>query len=383
MSVLVWIVFAGATALAAIAVLLPYARGHREARKDREPDVGGADAEVYKDQLEEVERDLKRGVLDKAEAEAARIEISRRLLKATDLDDGNGDRDTPSSLNKFRSATVLATAFVVVPAAALALYLSFGSPGIPDRPLSDRLSESVENQDVAILIARVEQALAENPDDARGWAVLAPIYARQGRLDESRNALEQLLRLEGDDSVILTELGELIVVQNQGLVTQEALARFESALQIDPGFPKARYYSALALVQAGEQDQARSALLALRSDGGPDAPWMESVETLLNEMDSAAFLPPPDAGSAQAISELTPEDQQAAIENMVAGLAARLQDSPEDLEGWSQLIRAYVVLEAPIQARSALAAALDHFENDSPARQRLLTIAQELELQVE
>lgn len=390
---LVWIMFAAATALAAIAVLVPYAKGQREMREDAAASVGGSDAEVYKDQLGEVERDLDRGMLSEPEAEAARIEISRRLLKANDLrDDGHpidgvNERDAgqsaPKNKSRLRSGAVLTTAFLLVPIGALATYLAFGSPGTPDRPLSDRLTSSVENQDVAILIARVEGALAENPDQARGWAILAPIYARQGRFADARRAFEQLLRIQGDDPVVLTDLGELIVIENQGLVTQDAMARFIGALGLDPAFPKARYYRALGLVQEGSQEEARAILLALRNDGGPTAPWAESVDALLNDMDSVALIPAPDADSAQAIASLPAQDQQAAIEGMVASLADRLQENPEDLEGWSQLIRAYAVLQAPIQARSALAAALDHFENDSPARQRLLTIAQELELPVD
>lgn len=379
----VWIVFAGATALAAVAVLVPFAKGKRQMQEDAASITGGSDAEVYKDQLSEIERDMARGMLSEAEAEAARIEISRRLLKANDLREGGDEEHASQTTTKLRSAAVLTTAFLLVPAAALALYLSFGAPGTPDRPLADRLANSAAEQDIAILIARVENALAEDPDDARGWAILAPVYARQGRFDAGRHAFEQLLRIRGDDPVVLADLGELIVIENQGLVTQDAMARFISALDLDPAFPKARYYRALGLVQEGAQDEARSILLALRNDGGPDAPWAQSVDALLDGMDSVALLPAPDSDSAQAIAALPQQDQQAAIEGMVASLAARLQESPDDLEGWSQLIRAYAVLEAPIQAASALAAALDHFESDSPARQRLLTIAQELELQAQ
>jgi cytochrome c-type biogenesis protein CcmH len=366
--------------LAAIAVLVPYARGQRQMREDAGSGPGGSDAEVYKDQLGEIERDVARGMLNEAEAEAARIEISRRLLKANDLDDGPSGEASAPTASKLRSGAVLATAFILVPAGALALYMAFGSPGAEDRPLADRLTSSIETQDAAILIARVEAALAENPDDARGWVILAPIYTRQGRFDEARGAYEQLLRIQGEDSFVLVELGELVVLENQGLVTQEAMGRFMQALSLDPTNPKARYYRALGLVQEGEQEEARAILLALRNDSTADAPWLGTVDALLDDMDGAARVPAPDAASAQAIADLSQQDQQAAIESMVASLAARLQDSPDDLEGWTRLVRSYTALDAPVQAASALAAALDHFEDDSPARQRLLTLAQELEL---
>lgn len=369
---LVWIIFAVMTAIAAVAVLLPFAQAQRRATSE-----GGSDAEVYKDQLEEIEKDVERGVVSAAEADAARLEISRRLLKANDLND---EGDPVSKPRKWRARTVLATAFIIVPISAIATYLSYGNPGLEDQPLAQRLEGTIEEQDAAILIARVEEAVAENPDDVRGWAVLAPIYARQGRFEDARRAYNQLIRLEGQVPTLLTDLGELIVVENQGLVTEEAMGRFRAALTVDPTFAKARYYQALGLAQDGRQDEARTVLLAMRGEGGEDAPWRGSVDQLLADLDGAAMIPTPDGTAAQSIAGLSSQDREQAIRDMVQGLADRLSVRPNDLAGWSQLIRAYVVLERPDDARESLDIALRQFAADSPARQRLLTIAQELEL---
>ena len=153
-----------------------------------------------------------------------------------------------------------------------------------------------------------------------------------------------------------------------------------TALDVDPAFPKARYYRALGLVQDGALDEARAILVSLRNDGGLDASWAQSVDALLADMQSAVRVPAPDQASAEAIAALPEDDQRAAIEGMVASLAARLATSPEDLAGWSQLIRAYAVLERPEEARRSLLTALDHFASDDPARLRLLTIAEELQI---
>lgn len=374
--VFVWIVFAIMTAVAAVAVLLPYARARREAAGQETADSGGSDAEVYKDQLQEIEKDVERGAISEGEADAARLEISRRLLKANDLEPAS---DTGQQ-GRWRGRAVLVTAFMVLPVAAIVTYLAYGNPGLEDQPLAQRLEGTIEEQDAAILIARVEEAVAENPDDVRGWAVLAPIYARQGRFEDARQAYGQLIRLEGQVPALLTDLGELIVVENQGLVTEEAMGHFRAALTVSPTFPKARYYSALGLVQDGRQDEARAMLLALSNEGGPDAPWSQSVQRLLADMGSADRVPTPESDAAQSIASLSVADREQAILDMVQGLADRLSVRPDDLAGWSQLIRAYVVLERPADARETLDIALRQFAADSPARQRLLTIAQELEL---
>ena len=70
-----WIIFAVMTAVAILAVLLPLGR-------PRGPAGGGSDIVVYKDQLQEIDRDRASGLIGDAEAEAARLEVSRRLLSA-------------------------------------------------------------------------------------------------------------------------------------------------------------------------------------------------------------------------------------------------------------------------------------------------------------
>ena len=74
---MLWLVLALMTAAAVFAVLWPLARGQRV-------DRGASDAVVYRDQLDEIERDRASGTIGAAEAEAARIEASRRLLAAAD-----------------------------------------------------------------------------------------------------------------------------------------------------------------------------------------------------------------------------------------------------------------------------------------------------------
>ncbi|MEM6711455.1 MAG: c-type cytochrome biogenesis protein CcmI [Pseudomonadota bacterium] len=396
---LIWSVFAILTALAAVAVMAPYARARRnQAVGDAKPldlELGGTDAEVYKDQLTEIERDLARGVVTEGEADAARLEVSRRLLRAAEaLDQADGFaagakvQPAPGIVSHpWRARAVLLTSFVFVPLLAAVVYLSYGAPGLGDRPLADRLATSVENQDVAILVARVENALAENPDDARGWSILAPVYARQGRFADARNAYRQLIRIQGGSPMLFSDLGEIVVVQNQGLVTADAMVRFDEALAIDPTFPKARYYRALGLVQEGDTDTARSILIAMREEGGPSAPWTEDVDSLLANIEGVASTADPsrapviNANDAAALAALPEVDRRRAIEGMVENLAVRLEGTPFDLAGWSQLVRSYVTLERREEAQAALQAAMEVFREDQPARLRLLTIAEELQLE--
>ena len=64
------------TAAAIFAVLWPLGR--------RKPLRRGSDIAVYRDQLDEIVRDRSAGLIGEAEAEAARVEVSRRLIAAAD-----------------------------------------------------------------------------------------------------------------------------------------------------------------------------------------------------------------------------------------------------------------------------------------------------------
>jgi cytochrome c-type biogenesis protein CcmH len=106
-----WFVFALMTAAAIFAVLWPLGRGGR-------PEHDASEAVVYKDQLSEIDRDVAAGLIGRPEAEAARVEISRRLLAAVD-----NQRDPPlaSNIRLRRSAAVIALVGLPIVAVALGL----------------------------------------------------------------------------------------------------------------------------------------------------------------------------------------------------------------------------------------------------------------------
>jgi cytochrome c-type biogenesis protein CcmH len=58
---------------------------------------------------------------------------------------------------------------------------------------------------------------------------------------------------------------------------------------------------------------------------------------------------------------MSAEDRTAMIEGMVAKLAARLEDNPDDPEGWARLIRSRMIMGDASGARSALDTATSVF----------------------
>jgi cytochrome c-type biogenesis protein CcmH len=260
---LLWIVMAVLTAAASLSILVPLFRRRRTDRS-----YGREQLSVYRDQLSEVERDLARGLIAEGEADAARTEISRRILRAGDA----ADKDARRAGERARRLAA-AVAVVAVPLAALGLYLSVGSPELPDQPIAARMSLPPQEQDLAVLIARVEAHLAANPDDGRGWELLGPVYARMGRYDDAAVAFANTVRLLGPTAEREADIGEAIMRANGDVVTPEAHAAFERAHALDESAIKPRFFLAVALDQRGRADEAIAAWQALL-DGAPEnAPW--------------------------------------------------------------------------------------------------------------
>jgi len=261
---LFWPVFALMTGAAIFAVLWPLGRARPLAAAAYEADLA-----VYRDQLGEIERDRTRGVLLEREAEAARTEVSRRLLAAADR---GADVIAPGA--PFRRRVAALAALAGVPVFAFLVYAALGSPGLPDAPIQARLDKAPEQQDVAILVRRIEDHLASNPNDARGWEVLAPIYLRLGRPQDAVAARTNIVHLRGADAARLADLGEAMVAAAGGTVRTDAREAFERALTFDKTNAKTRFFLALAAEQDGRKDDALNAWRALASEntaGDPDA----------------------------------------------------------------------------------------------------------------
>src|SRR4051794_6857038 len=269
-----WFVFALMTALAVFAVLWPLGRG----TKPRE----GNEATVYKDQLAEIGRDVSAGLIGSSEAEAARVEISRRLLAADDA-----ERARPATTNTTLRRAVAVIAFVGLPLMAVAVYLPLGSPKLPDFPLSERAQAPAASQPLDNLVAQVEAHLEKNPTDGRGWNVLAPVLAKLGRFDDAIRAYRNSITYNGDSAARRADLGEAIVAAAGGVVTAEAKVEFERAVARDANEAKASYFLGVAAEQDGRPNEAASIWRAMLAKAPPDAPWRPLLQAALTRVGGA------------------------------------------------------------------------------------------------
>jgi cytochrome c-type biogenesis protein CcmH len=348
-TMILWVIFAVMTAAAILAVWWPLGRVGRGMR-------GGSDFLVYKDQLKEIDRDRASGLIGEAEAEAARVEVSRRLLAAAEPAPQASIADRVTQPDHRRVAA--AAALVVLIFGPLGLYAALGSPNIPGEPAFARVNTPQGHESIANLVSRVEAHLARNPNDGAGWEVLAPVYARLGRLDDAVAARRKALTLNGATAAREADLGEAETAAANGVVTAEAKAAFERSVARDAHEPKARYYLGLAAEQDGKSDDAAAIWRSLLAEAPTGAPWVGFVRDALARVGNAPVAvaePAPNAGDIAAAAAMSDDQRQDMVRGMVARLADRLRADGADVEGWLRLVRAYVVLGDRDKAKNAAA----------------------------
>jgi cytochrome c-type biogenesis protein CcmH len=367
---MLWLVLALMTAAAMFAVLWPLARSRRV-------DGNASDVVIYRDQLHEIERDRASGTIGTAEADAARVEVSRRLLAAADAQ--APPAADPALRLRHRRWTAVA-AFVVVPLGAICVYLVLGSPDLPGQPLAQRFAAPADANSVAGLIARVETHLERNPDDGRGWDVVAPIYMRLGRFDDAIRAYRSALKLEGETADRQASLGEALAGAAGGVITTDAKGAFERALVLDKSNPRAQFYLGLAAEQDGRASEAVDRWQSLIAHAPADAPWLAYVREALARVEPSraqtqgSGAPAGSGPSAQDVAsaaEMPPSERDQMVRGMVERLAARLSADGSDVEGWLRLMRAYVVLGELGKARAAAADARRALASDPTKLHRI------------
>jgi cytochrome c-type biogenesis protein CcmH len=353
-----WFVFALMTAAAVFAVLWPLGRRTR-------PQNDGSETAVYTDQLNEIGRDAAAGLIGSSEAQAARVEISRRLLAAADH-----RRDPPLASNVRLRRTVALIALIGLPIVAIALYLPLGSPRLGDFPLAERTRVPDATQPLDNLVAQVEAHLEQNPTDGRGWNVLAPVLAKLGRYDDAVRAYRNSITYNGESAARRADLGEALMGAAGGVVTSEAKAEFERAVALNADEAKASYFLGLAAEQDGRNADAASIWREMLAKAPPEAPWRPLVMAALARV-GGSTAPVLSDDTVAAAKDMNETDRNAMIHGMVERLATRLKENGDDVEGWLRLVRAYMVMGDRDKAKSALTDARQAVANDAERLKQL------------
>lgn len=390
-----WVCAAVLTAGVVLALTRPLIAAARVDEPTQTATDADANVAIYRDQLAELDNDMTRGLVSETEAEAARIEIARRLLASAEGTGPTGIAPDAAATRQRGGERAFMAVASAIPAVALGLYLALGSPGQPARPFAERLAAPpTTNTGVEELVARVEARLRADPTDGQGWDVIAPVYLRFERFSDAVHAYQRALDLLGESPRRLSGLAESSVLANDGIVTEVARKAYVRLLELEPNRPEAHFGLALAKEQDGELDAAEAVYNKLLEEAPIGAPWRQFIGERLDAIAARRggasadkpkpSGPSPDMGpgpaAVAAITGMPEQQRRDVIMQMVEGLAARLKANGRDPEGWQRLIRSWAVLGDTSKAEAALGEARKALSGDDKALGEINTFAKNLGL---
>jgi cytochrome c-type biogenesis protein CcmH len=402
-----WLILTVMTSAAGVWLSVPFIR-----RIDRRQAGSAGEIEVYRDQLREIERELRQGLIDGRDADIASIEVKRRILTV--------DRMERPAMPRLalveRNLGVLGVVGIVT-LGSVALYgVTEGQrTSLEISATTEQIAGSEQQPQTGVppveeMIERLAARLLQNPNDLDGWRTLGWSYLNTGRFSEAGEAYAKAIELGPDIAELRGARVEALVRAADGIVTPDAKSAIEDTLKLDRTDIRARLFMGMAKAQAGDRASALADWRALLKDTNSDELWAAELKDRISELegsvvaDAVATAPgSPLAGSlgsrtqagslsaqgdkkgpsrqdVRTAEAMPPADRSAMIRGMVDRLANRLEQSPHDAEGWIKLIRARIVLGESELARQALTRGLQAFNEDLAERDRIAAAAQQLGL---
>ena len=288
-----------------------------------------------------IDADRAAGKLDEPEAQAAKAELAREILRSR----AESVANAPAQAELGRGP--LLTGLFGVAALALVTYGLLGSPNLPSQPLAARPQAAVPALDLEQAVARVEAALIDNPDDLRGWRVVAPVYMQAGRFADAANAYRRIIALSGPTADLQTSLAEALMFEAPEAGAPEAMTLLRAAAASDPRHVLSRLYIAAELTRQGDYPAAIAAWNDVLALSTGSEPWLPTARQGLAAAQNNGVVPADGQGSPFGDQEVE------MIGQMVSGLATRLADQGGTIEEWTQLVRAYLVLHDTDNAQAA------------------------------
>jgi cytochrome c-type biogenesis protein CcmH len=263
----------------ALAIVLPplLRRRVRAGTVDRQ----AANIAIYRDQLMELEADLKSGELNQDQYQSARLEIEKRLSE-----------DVPAQEHAAAAGRGGRWAGYVVagllPVAAVSLYLVLGNPGALSVPRAEPAAQDGGQHDAFAMIKGLENKLRENPDNPAGWYMLGRSYAAMERYDEAAQALAKVAELVPGDARILADYADVLAMTQGGRLAGKPQELIKQAMRINDKDEKVLNLAATAAYQNKDFKQAIAYWRKLQAVMPADSEYAQEIAASIAEAEKAA-----------------------------------------------------------------------------------------------
>ena len=233
--------------VAAAFILPPLWRGLRtpKASADRQ----AANLVIFRDQLAELEREKAEGSLAEADFEQARRELQRRLLEEVEP---AGDETSPASHAPTRKTAI--AILLLLPILGLLGYGMLGNPRALD-PEQRIAKPQMTQEQIEGMVAKLAERMKANPDDPKGWLMLARSYKQMGRYAEAADAFAKAEKVVNEEPDLLAAYAETIAMAEGKGLKGKPSQLVERALKIDPKHAHSLFLAGAAAMERGDNKQ--------------------------------------------------------------------------------------------------------------------------------
>ncbi len=334
----------------------------------------------YKGQLNELENDIQSGVIDGESAVPARLEIERRILRAAAFDTTSdhsivADLDGVSSDQGLLLSPVALGAGVLVMIFSVIIYSLKGSPSLESSP-GVRIQRGAEHiieggPTINQAIKQIQKRLKENPADAKGYEILGRTAGSIGEYSISANAYMSLIALQPQEPRWQIQALETMLSMSGGAFAPASKMMLSRLLENTPDHPAGQFYLGVMYARGGNFDQARGIWTALKARSAPNAPWLSDLNNQLanlpRQLNQKFSMPQLTQEQIQEVEAMPAQERGAFLESMVMRLEEKVQQNPNDLEGWLMLIRSFHARGQLDKARESSEKALAVFSGNQKA----------------
>lgn len=251
-------VMCGLMTLLALWFVLPPLFAPDESGKDDE--ASAANVLIYQDQCQELETDLRNGLIGEPEYEKEKQALQRRLLADTETAQRASPSPSATSSATRKAGYAVAAA---IPIVAISFYLVRGNPKAlnPETapstmPAEETQSGEMTPQQIEANVGKLAKRLEENPNDAQGWVMLGRSYTMLERYGDAATAYGRATALKANDANLLTDYAEALALANGQRLEGKPTEAINKALQIEPNNEKALALAGESAFQAADYKKA-------------------------------------------------------------------------------------------------------------------------------
>ena len=216
----------------------------------QEVDRKAANLAIFRDQLTELEREKTEGTLAEADFDQARRELQRRLLEETDAT----TEDAANSHEHGPSRKMAIAVLVLLPITGMLAYSLLGNPRALD-PAETAAPQQMTAEKINEMVASLAAKVQANPDDLKGWLMLARSYKTMGRYDESAEAYGKAEKLVNEDPDLLASYAETLAMARGKGLQGKPMELVAKALKLDPKHGHSLFLAGAAAMEAGDNKQ--------------------------------------------------------------------------------------------------------------------------------